>query len=238
MKKNEQLSNHHRAEIMNAVRAEYQALRSEISEHLKATYIIATALATMLAGALTVGSITWQAHAIVSALIFNVAVPMLLLTAAIGMVYAIREMESIGKYIKSEVEDKIDFLFDSDFQEWLKEKRLETGLKRSWRIMDWEGHVEQIRRVSKLGRQYDTLVFVLVFGIPFLLSFAMGTLRISMSDGWLSTQCFVRWLLALSPFVIASAGVIGCTLLKRSGASKAPRKPDSTKDNTQTNPPQ
>ena len=60
MKETEQFSNHNRTEIMNVIREEYQALRNEIIEHLKATYIIGIAFITVVAGALTAGSITWQ----------------------------------------------------------------------------------------------------------------------------------------------------------------------------------
>ena len=195
-------------------------MRSEISEHLKATYIMGTVITTLLAGAITAGSITWQNNAFLSTFIFNVAVPILLLTAAIGASYAFQQMDSIGRYIRSGIEDKINFLFDSEFQGWLKEKRPKTGLLQAWRIMDWEGRVEKTRGTGKPGRRRDITVFSLVFGLPFGVSVTMGELCIFLSEGWLSTPCGVRWFLGFIPFIILCFGVCGCMWVGKSGVSE------------------
>ena len=224
MKENEQLSNHHRAEIMNVVREEYQSLRSEISEHLKATYLIGAAIVTLLTAGFYIGSITWKDNAFLSASIFNGVVPTLLFTAAIGTSYAFGQMGSIGEYIKSGIEDKITFLFDSEFQGWLKEKCLKTGLLPSWRIIDWEGHIKKTRRTSKRGRQRDTIVFGIVFGLSLVVSVVAGYTRMFIDDRWLwlNTPHIVHWFLVSYPLVLVPVGVFLCWWVKRPSAYRRP----------------
>jgi len=58
---------------------EYQTLRDQIVEQVRGIYVIFTALATVIAAAFTAGALTWE-KAIVSASIFNIAIPFVLTT--------------------------------------------------------------------------------------------------------------------------------------------------------------
>ena len=191
-------TNNNQGRILSLMSVEYQALRDQIVEQVRGIYIIFTALATVIAAAFTAGALTWE-KAVVSTSIFNIAIPFILLVAGVGILFALRDMMTIGKYVKNEVEDKVEALLGHEFREWLTDRDYCTSKLPTAKILGWEGWLRGERKGSHLLVHGNILSFVCVFGFLFAVTICLGELRVFHNVGWETIPCTVREVLRYIP---------------------------------------
>ncbi len=214
MKNNQRDCSNFLDKILTLIVAEYEALRAQILEQVRSIYIIFTALATVITGAFTSGTILWE-NALASTAIFNVAIPLILLVAAVGIMFALRDMLTLGSYIKNQIADRTEALLGKEFKELLDKGGYPTGSLPTISILGWE---EWLR---KKGANQHRLIdenketFVVVFIFLFIVTTVLGELRVYDDKGWDAVSCTLRMVLAIFPFVVLFISAILVYLIYR-----------------------
>jgi hypothetical protein len=200
--------------ILTLLVAEYQALRSQILEQVKSIYVILTALAPIIAGAFAGGTALWE-KALASTVIFNVAIPLILLIAAIGIMFALKDMMTLGRYIKNQIEDRAEALLGKELKELLKSRGYSEDSSFMTGILGWEKWLREPGTNQHRLIDGNTGTFTVVFIFLFIITTTLGELRVYDDEGWVTVPCTLRILLAIFPLIILSISVILVYLMYR-----------------------
>lgn len=200
-----------RTELLPAFIAEYNALRAQIIEQVKAVYIIFTTTATVFAASITAGTLAWE-RAIVSTTIFNVVIPLFLLTAAIGLAFGAKDMAALGNYIRVSIEERLEVLWGADLKKMLDSAGQPTGVQRV-HLLGWEHAIRKQPGGKHLLIDGNLGIFTAVFTILFGATSTLGLLRVLTEAGWGLYPTKVRYTLALFPFVILLILIVTALLL-------------------------
>ena len=195
---------------------EYVALHGEIVEHTRGLYVLLAGTMALLATGISAGFTVWN-NAIASASIFNFAILILLATAGLATLQIGMQMVSIGAYIKTEIEDKIQALLGNELKAWENDRgsMVDTPAKPS-RVMGWQTQLfsEGNKPGAHAGATQDLRFVGILFNIAYIAVTVIGEIRI-FSSGWESVGCTIRWVIGLVPLPIALFGVLAAYFLYR-----------------------
>lgn len=200
--------------ILTMLVAEYQALRAQILEQVRSIYVIFTALATVIAGAFTGGTILWE-NAPASTAIFNIAIPLILLIAAVGIMFALRDMMTLGSYIKNQIEDRTEALLGKEFKELLEKRGYPTNSSPTISILGWEGWLRKEGTNQHRLIHENKVTFAVVFIFLFIVATVLGELRVYDDKGWDTVPYTIHIVLAIFPLVVLFISAILIYLMYR-----------------------
>jgi hypothetical protein len=162
--------------IVNALLTEYQGLRAQIIEQVKSIYVIFGALATIFTGALGAGAALWQTP-LFSAALFNVVVPFVLLIAATAVLFAVRDMMTIGTYLGSHTEATLQAVFGQDLSRLLSEAGNQISPSHGTPVLYYERWLRRTTSGHVLLRG-NLMSFMIVFLVLFIVPTILGEVRL------------------------------------------------------------
>jgi len=132
------VKNENRSLIIDGLFHQYDSLRTEILEHVRALYAFSGAILAAFVSAIVVGITIWS-NTLVSSLIFTIIIPIILIVGGFALFINLNEMTNLSNYLMSDVEDVIDILIGEDYRNSLiscsKNDKIDFNKKK---IIGWE----------------------------------------------------------------------------------------------------
>jgi hypothetical protein len=199
--------------ILLLISHQYVSLRNEICEHMRGLYVLCAAISTIIVAAFSAGFYLWS-NTLTATCIFNLAIPTIIITGALGILTASNVAVRISQYIAMEIEKPVYILLGSEYEKWLNTINAGDALiNNSKRILGWENSVCQFtegKMIHKIVKQNIFMVGVL-FSLVFLVSVAIGETSVFSSSLWEGINPLIRVVLGVAPWVLLIFGVITTT---------------------------